>query len=207
MCIPVPFGFAVEGTASGSVATDPRRSLMQINEFRTGGGKRPRLRSGGNLRLPELSKSIHNEGGAIMTIRLPKQAFTLTLALALSVAAYARSPENVSGGIGVAEQVELAAREKEFNLKLVFTLVEGNYLADVGVTVVDSGGHKVIEHVSPGPLFMARLPAGHYRVTATFDGKSVTREVDVAAGRLRTEYLRWPSDPSRDLPVSRWIER
>jgi len=142
-----------------------------------------------------------------MTIHLTDLARVAAIALALSTTAHARSPEFVSGGIGVAEQVELAAREKEFNLKLVFTLVEGNYLADVGVTVADSGGHKVIEHVSPGPLFMARLPAGHYRITATFDGKSVTREVDVAAGRLRTEYLRWPSDPSRDLPVSRWIER
>jgi hypothetical protein len=39
----------------------------------------------------------------------------------------------VSGGIGSASQEQLGAHEKEFNLKLVFTLVEGNYLSDVSV--------------------------------------------------------------------------
>jgi len=142
-----------------------------------------------------------------MTKRLSKQAFAAALVLAISITAHARSPEFISGGIGVAEQAELAAREKEFNLKLVFALNEGNYLADVGVVVADARGRKVIEDVAAGPLFLARLPAGSYTVTATHEGRTVTRKIGVAAAGLHTEYLRWPSDPSRDLPISRWIER
>ena len=113
----------------------------------------------------------------------------------------------ISGGIGETEQAQLAARESEFNLKLVFSLVEGNYVADVGVFVRDSRGAIVVEHFAGGPIFMARLPAGRYRLAATYDGKSLVREVSVSASRLRTEYLRWPADPANDLPVSRWLDK
>src|SRR3990167_2462586 len=72
----------------------------------------------------------------------------------------------VSGGVGVDSEERLKAREKEFNLKLVFTLVEGNYLADVNVALKDAAGKNVVEHLTDGPIFMARLPAGDYTVSA-----------------------------------------
>lgn len=112
----------------------------------------------------------------------------------------------VVGGIGIASQDRLKAIEKEFNLKLVFSLIEGNYVADVAVTIKDAGGKTVIEHVADGPFFMAKLPAGTYAVSAVYEGKTQTRKVAVRDGRLRTEYMRWPSNPKQDLPVSRWLE-
>ena len=115
--------------------------------------------------------------------------------------------EVVAGGIGDAELAALALREKEFNLKLVFSLVQGNYVSDVDVTVSDAKGAKVIERSADGPFLLARLPAGEYSVTATRGGKTVGRKFKVAADRLRTEHLRWPADPGQDLPVSRWIDR
>lgn len=107
----------------------------------------------------------------------------------------------VSGGIGVASQERLKAREKEFNLKLVFTLIEGNYLADIAVAIRDAKGKAVIEHVADGPFFMARLPAGAYVVTAARNGETQTRKVAVRSGRLLTEYMRWPSKPGIDFPL------
>jgi hypothetical protein len=115
--------------------------------------------------------------------------------------------EVISGGVGEDELAALAAREKEFNLKLVFSVVQGNYLADVNVTVTDAKGNRVIERAADGPLVLARLPAGEYSATATHGGSAVTRKFRVAAGRLRTEHLRWPANPQEDLPVSRWLER
>lgn len=108
----------------------------------------------------------------------------------------------VSGGIGEDSAAELKAREKEFNLKLIFTLIEGNYLADVGVRVTDAAGKTVVEHVADGPFFLAKLPAGTYTVTASYGGKTQTRQVKVGSG-LRTEYLRWPSDPNADFALPR----
>ncbi len=112
-----------------------------------------------------------------------------------------------SGGIGDAEVARLNALEKAYNLKLVFTLVEGNYLADIRVVIRGAAGGKAYEHFAEGPLLFARLPAGHYDVAATYQGRTVTRRVKLLDNRLRTEYLRWPSDPVNDLPVSRWLER
>ncbi|MCW5604613.1 MAG: hypothetical protein KIT18_08725 [Burkholderiales bacterium] len=106
-----------------------------------------------------------------------------------------------SGGIGIDSQERLQAREQEFNLKLVFTLVEGNYLADVAVSVKGADGRTLIEHVANGPFFLARLPAGTYAVTAVHEGKPQVRKVTVSDKRLRTEYLRWPGTPGTDFPL------
>jgi hypothetical protein len=107
----------------------------------------------------------------------------------------------VSGGIGVDSEQALKAREKEFNLKLVFTLVEGNYLADVDVTIKDAAGKTVVEHVADGPFFMAKLPPGNYSVTAAYGDKTQTRKISAPAKGLHTEYLRWPSNPQTDFTL------
>lgn len=127
----------------------------------------------------------------------------VALALCSAPAASAGEISYVSGGIGVAEQESLRAREKDYNLKLVFTLVEGNYLADVGVEVKDPAGKVVIGHVANGPFFLAKLPAGQYVVTASYEGSAITRKVRVAPAALHTEYLRWASKPGSDFAVSR----
>jgi hypothetical protein len=141
--------------------------------------------------------------------QMMKPVLTMLCLLAIGAAAPASAQRNgaayVSGGIGVASQEELGRREPEFNLKLVFTLVEGNYVADVSVAVKDAAGKAVLEHLAEGPIFMARLPAGEYVVAATYEGVTRTRKLKVG-DRLRTEYFRWPADPALDLPVSRWLE-
>ncbi|HXF67284.1 MAG TPA: carboxypeptidase regulatory-like domain-containing protein [Burkholderiales bacterium] len=140
------------------------------------------------------------------------RAAALLAALAAPAAGAQTGPErggaiaHASGGIGVDEQERLLAREKEFNLKLVFSLVQGNYVADVAVKIADAKGRSLLEHLAPGPFFLARLPAGQYTVAATYEGRTLTRKVKLAEGRLRTEYLRWPANPETDSPVSRWLD-
>jgi hypothetical protein len=133
-------------------------------------------------------------------------AAALLVGLGLQALAAERAPGRnnvpfVSGGVGEDALARLKAREGEFNLKLVFTLTEGNYLADVGVSIADESGRALVGHVTDGPIFMARLPAGTYVVTARYSGSAQTRKVSLRAGRLHTEYLRWPSDPRTDFPT------
>jgi len=105
-----------------------------------------------------------------------------------------------AGGIGETEQAQFKAREQEFNLKLVFTLVEGNYVADVGVVVRGAAGKTLITHLSDGPFFLAKLPAGSYSVAVTYRDRKQERKVKVG-GRLHAEYFRWPSIRDVDFPL------
>jgi hypothetical protein len=97
----------------------------------------------------------------------------------------------LTGGVGKPEREQLKALEKDFNLKLVFSEADGKFLANVRVVVSDAKGRKLLEDVADGPFFLARMPAGEYRVAATFAGKAQTRNIQVVAGRLHTEHLRW----------------
>lgn len=118
----------------------------------------------------------------------------------------APTPPWLSGGIGVDEMQRFNARAAEYNLKLVFTLKEGNYVSDVAVIVKDKAGSIVLAFTAPGPLALAKLPRGPYTVEATYEGRTQVRKVDVRE-RLRTEYLRWPSNPETDFPGPKATER
>lgn len=150
-----------------------------------------------------------------MTRQSIRIGFALLFAVSSGYALAVNMPETrttggisyISGGIGMTEQEYLVERQDEFNLKLVFTLKEGNYVADVKVQLKDHAGKVLLEHSAPGPFFMAKLPAGRYTVSATYEGKTVEREVQVGENRLRTEYLRWAANPKTDFPISRWTER
>jgi hypothetical protein len=112
------------------------------------------------------------------------------------------SPEGVqylAGGVGIEAQERFKTRADDFNLKLVFTLDEGAYIADVAVAVKDAKGRTMVEDVADGPFFLTKLPPGRYTVEARYDGKTVTRNVHVTDRSTRTAYLRWPSNPETDF--------
>ena len=105
----------------------------------------------------------------------------------------------VSGGIGSDSRDALAAREKDFNLKLVSTITgTGTYVSDVALTLTHTSGKIVVRHTTQGPLFMAKLPEGAYTLNATFRDQNQTRKFQVRASRLHTEYLRWSARPDED---------
>jgi hypothetical protein len=77
-------------------------------------------------------------------------AITLLLALILILpatcaraAADPASFDYVTKRCRTDEIERLKPREKDLNLKLVFTLVEGNYVSDVAVTLKDKAGNPV----------------------------------------------------------------
>ena len=100
----------------------------------------------------------------------------------------------VTGGVGSGAVDRLKAMESEFNLKLVFANTSGAYLSDVKVTVTDASGHAVLDVTSDGPILMAKLPAGSYRVDASFSGHSENRKIAVAASKLATVDFRWKAE-------------
>jgi hypothetical protein len=97
----------------------------------------------------------------------------------------------LSGGVGIESGDELRPQQANFNLKFVFTLMEGDYVADVEVKIADAGGKVVVEQTTDGPIFMARLPAGNYVATLTYEGVAQTRKLALREKGLRTEQVRW----------------
>ena len=85
--------------------------------------------------------------------------------------------------------------EKDFNLKMVFALKSGAYLAEVSVTIIDATNNKVmLDTLAEGPWFLARLPAGTYQVNASYRTNVERRTVAVGAATLSTIELRWPNE-------------
>ena len=101
----------------------------------------------------------------------------------------------MSGGIGLGERKDLRQMEKKYNLKLVFALDDGKYLALVDVLIEDASGNKLLEATSQGPWFYAKLPEGTYSVTATtMQGKTKKRQVQVGRQDRKEVTFTWPRE-------------
>jgi hypothetical protein len=106
----------------------------------------------------------------------------------------------VAGGVGLNARAMLSSEaQPDHNVKMVFALNTGNYLADVAVKVKDATGRTVIDGVSDGPWLYAKLPPGGYTATATYNGQTVTKQFSVGPSGQRVAHFRWPASVERNL--------
>jgi hypothetical protein len=99
----------------------------------------------------------------------------------------------MSGGVGEQERLCLAPMEKDYNLKMVFSLNSKQYLANETVTIHDMQGREVFLGRVDGPWLFVRLPSGDCKVTVSSeDRKSETRHVK-AGKAMHVEYFTWKS--------------
>ena len=97
----------------------------------------------------------------------------------------------VSGGFGDEERDQLRAITNGYNLQLSFALQSGNYLGGANVEIRDSRGKTVLEGVSDGPLFFAKLPPGKYTIEATAEGKIVEQVAQAPAKGQTHVHFAW----------------
>lgn len=132
----------------------------------------------------------------------PRLAATAgALALAFSVPLLAASlpaPQTqngityLSGGIGQDEAKAMKSEVKHYPLSIV--LSEGKhdaYVAGARVTIADKAGKVLLDSVAAGPIMLVKLPEGHYRITASADGKTQHRSVLVKAKGERQVVFHW----------------
>ncbi|WP_176054381.1 carboxypeptidase-like regulatory domain-containing protein [Paraburkholderia caribensis] len=104
----------------------------------------------------------------------------------------------LSGGVGSDQSAALKEVMHTYPLTLEFTGAtrHGNeYLADVPVHIADMNGKTLLNATSDGPFMLASLPDGRYTVTASHDGKTQQRIVDVkSSGHVRAMFV-WPTPP------------
>lgn len=99
----------------------------------------------------------------------------------------------ISGGVGEDSRQELAAKAKDYNLKLVFALASGEYIADVQVDIADSRGATVASERSDGPWMFVKLPPGGYTVKATVNDKTQTKKITAGKQGQKTVNFLWPA--------------
>ena len=106
----------------------------------------------------------------------------------------------LTGGIGQDQVQEMRADAREgYNLQLVFaTQKSGEYVANVRVMISDAKGETLIDAVSDGPGFYAKLPAGHYKISAENRGELQGVSIDVTGHNINRHVLYWSPEPGQD---------
>jgi len=97
----------------------------------------------------------------------------------------------LSGGVGLDERETLSHIGQDYDLKLGFAEKAGNYLSDVKVRIKDAGSNTILEAVSQGPWFFAKLPAGKYTILATMKGETRQQVVRVTTRGQTALYFYW----------------
>ena len=99
----------------------------------------------------------------------------------------------VSGGVAVSGMRAIDAEEHAYNLKVLFVGgAEGEYLADIDVSIMDHKGSTLLSATTEGPVLLVKMPAGNYTVrTKTPSGAMLSRHVKVGDDYLASYVLRY----------------
>jgi len=107
----------------------------------------------------------------------------------------------LSGGVSSNEREVIDKLEKAYNVKLSFAEKRGAYLSDVRLVIETAKGAEIISITTNGPFFYIQLPAGSYKVKASFSG--VTKEIkrlEVPKSKGVKQTLTWDlGEPSEEI--------
>lgn len=102
--------------------------------------------------------------------------------------------EYVSGGIGIDESEAMKAAATQYPLALTFAAQRdgtADYVADVAVAIHDAQGKPVLQATSGGPYMLVKLPAGNYKISASYKGQAQEREVSVQNTGTARAMFEW----------------
>ena len=97
----------------------------------------------------------------------------------------------LSGGIGEEELAQVRQARGKYNVRLLFAEVSGAYITGVRVQIADGKGKTVLDVGSAGPYLFAKLPAGHYRIKATYEGRMKEQPLELQADSPQEDIFRW----------------
>ncbi len=129
-------------------------------------------------------------------------AFGSALAAAMPVQT-AGDIRYVSGGIGSDEVAAIKEQAGNYSLVLEFAERAGKrerYIADVDVDISGARGAPVLSVRTDGPFLLVDLPAGSYKVSATYKGNTQSRVIQVGSGTTHAGWS-WEAVGAEDEPV------
>ncbi|WP_432720956.1 hypothetical protein R0381_002802 [Jeongeupia wiesaeckerbachi] len=97
----------------------------------------------------------------------------------------------LSGGIGDDEASAIRAAAGDYNVRLLMTGKQGQYLANATVQVLDAKGKPVVDAVADGPYFYMKLKPGRYQLVVTLDERPQQRMLQVGKQGSRNLHLTW----------------
>ncbi len=67
----------------------------------------------------------------------------------------------------------------------------GEFVSGVDITIDDSSGAKIFEAEDMGPIFLAKLVPGTYKVKAKLENEEQVKSVTIRHNSLRELYFYW----------------
>lgn len=105
----------------------------------------------------------------------------------------------ISGGVGDDDLAHMKSIENQYNIKLLIAEQNGTFLSNVKVHIEDKKGQTVADTTTEGPILLAKLPAGTYKITATRrNGEVKTFKATVAGKKLRAYSVTFKNTDERD---------
>ena len=98
------------------------------------------------------------------------------------------------GGVGKEEAAALRKDEANFPVTLEFlkhAKPHAEYVSNVNVTIKDHEGKTMLNTVADGPLLLAKLPDGKYKISASDNGMSKERNIVVASQKPERIVFEW----------------
>ncbi len=98
------------------------------------------------------------------------------------------------GGVGLDESNAMKQAARDYDLMSTFAAQDGSYLADVKLEILGKDGNPVLQTTCDGPMLLAKLPQGNYRVRATVGEHAQTKAAHLGAhhGPQRLVFV-WPA--------------
>ena len=98
----------------------------------------------------------------------------------------------LSGGISTDERERMEEMGKSYNVKLTFAEKKGAFVAGVRLVIEGEKGAEIVNVMTDGPWFYIQLPAGVYKLQATFEGeKKEVRRLTVSKNKRIQQGLIW----------------
>lgn len=104
--------------------------------------------------------------------------------------------EFITGGVGKDESDAIAQAAGAWPLMLELSqsaAPRAEFISDVQITIKDKSGNTVLDMPSAGPYVLVRLPAGKYSLDATYESKTLHRDISIQKGRSKRLSLMWPA--------------
>lgn len=102
----------------------------------------------------------------------------------------------VTGGFGQEESSAFKQARSNYALALTFAVsgagsASSPYAGNVQVLVRNAQGGTVLNATSTGPYFLVNLEPGTYRLDATYEGDTQSREVAITQGKTADLKFTW----------------